>query len=203
MQETTKISEEQLEENQGLFNATAEKVKDCVLSSQEKIYIIHGANSERLNKEYLPKYFSRECYLPPGQGMIIDVAQNISIILSGLINNEINVFAKINHCLLRCSNNSSINFNQGTISGIDIIKSSNININTPTHNYTSLEYNENVSLFGLLDDSSMVRIISCLLIRINHDDIMSNYFTNLIYTKDGYFHGPFTPFRHPLLTIHC
>lgn len=172
-----------------------EKYLDNVNSSfnqvKDNTYCIHSISSEHRRKhKFAPidKWSKNifDYFIYPDQTIsIYPFDKTTSIILSGLENNIVHIEGKINHLIIRKSFDSNIEIKAGTISGIDILNSKYICLHSPIHNYTNLEYDEDVKLEGILRDYSQIHSIGCMDIKLNDKDLPINVFSCIIYTLSG------------------
>jgi hypothetical protein len=173
---------------------TADTVYQCVISAQDKIFIIHGNLADCENAKTLPIFTGKldttaSYYLPKGQPVTISFDINgISLILSGLDHNVINIDNKINHLIIRKSYNSAINIKEGTVSGLDLLHCHNMVIKTPKHNFTNLEYNETIKLYALVDDISQLHISGSMDIWVNDIKLQINPFIDAVFKQNKWTH---------------
>ena len=186
---------------------TASSIFDCATRTQGHVFTIHGPASEHESKESFDKInsgkinsgkinsgkanieglsFRNDQYCQPGQIVHLNEPEkDISIILSGLSRNTILVHNKINHILIRRSDNLDLHLINGTVSGIDILYSQSLRLKTPHHNSTNIEFSQTISLDGEITDVSRIHITGSLEIKINGIPIPINPFLNFTLKKDG------------------
>lgn len=155
--------------------------------AQDQIYLIEGPLHEHINEKAscLDHSDLRSKITKAGEILYITHLNNKkSLILSGLCNNKIIIDHKINHILIRKSQQLTIE-TLGTISGIDILNCRNVIINVVKHNFTSIEYSDQIDLYGEIDEISQIRISNCLDINVNNKQLMINPFNNLMFGKNN------------------
>src|SRR5579871_1148226 len=122
--------------------ATATVVFNCAIKTQSHVYTIHGPGSEHEKKGTFPhirnidQIQQQDLYCNPGEVLHINppVDNLISIIFSGLRKNTIIIHGKINHVLIRRSDDVKLFIKQGTVSGLDILYCRRLNVQMPCHN---------------------------------------------------------------------
>jgi len=175
------------------YKSFATNVFDCAIQSQNNVYIIHGSGSEQENKEKLPHFgdsiMNRNYYTAPREMVHFHLNTTCgSIILSGLCRNTVIICNKINHVLMRQCTDSNIYIKKGTVSGVDVLNCHHIFIKMPYHNYTNIEYGENVHFEADADNTSQLSVIGSLDITSNGCPLPVNPFTSVIITRNGIFH---------------
>jgi len=183
------------------YSMFAENVFKCTTQTQKNIYVIHGPYSDHGNKEYCPRidenYAENEYYVPSNtvntnqkkELIHIHFASTIgSIILNGLQNNTIIICNKVNHILMRLCSNINVYIKKGTVSGVDILKCQNSFIKMPSHNYTNVEYGDNIHFQANMNNISQVSVIGSIDITSNGISLPVNPFVNVVITKNNMFH---------------
>jgi len=173
------------------YNYYANNVFDCAINTQNNVYILHGTRSDFKNKENLPYFMNakshHDSYVADEDNIHLFSFTNKSIILNGLSNVRVVINNKTNHVLMRNCSNVVVLIKTGTISGIDIIKCKYIYVIMPSHNYTNIEYSENINLDASLDNSSQINILGSIDIFSNEQCLPANPFVNIIVTNFGIF----------------
>lgn len=183
LQEIAHLEEQALE--------TATRVFNCAIQTQSKVCTIHGPFSEHENKEKFSHVYSNnsgnDFYLPKNEVLHINPGdRSISLIFSGLRNNTIIINGKVNHVLIRKSENVRLDIKDGTLSGVDIIYCKKMKIKMPYHNFTNLEFGENIQFEAELRDISQLHFTGSLDVKINDVSIPINPFINAMFGKDGW-----------------
>ena len=181
-----------LNEYSQLISSLAQNIAVCAKDTQNNIYVFHGNNSEYKNKENLTNCLNfmdlsiHEYYIPDNCSISLDLFKNNdSIILSGLVKNTLYINNKINHLLIRYSNNVQLQIAITPISGVDIIKSSHIAIGTAINNSINIEFSQNITMECENSLSSFVHIVSSTDVSFNSLYLPVHPFTNSIFTQSG------------------
>lgn len=170
---------------------TATKVFNCAINAQKKIYTIHGPSSEQRGKEQFPTIYDinngNDFYVSKNKKFLINPeSSTVSIILSGIVNNTVIIYGKVNHILMRRCENIHLDIKKGTISGVDILNCKRMMIVMPHHNFTNIEYGEKIHFQAEITDTSQLHFTGSINIKINNISIPINPFTNMIFGKDGW-----------------
>lgn len=174
-------------------NVTANNVFTSITSCQNNIVTFHGPLSESSKNVPLT---SIDCVIDDNQGKELFIHPNNkitlqsnknsnSLILSGLKNNTLIINGKINHLLMRRCENISIKLTDGTISGVDILYCKYIDLSFPLHNFTNIEYAQNINITASTDSNSELYISYSLDIIINKVTVPINPFIKCLYTQVG------------------
>lgn len=187
------------------YQSFASNIVGCANQNRHNIYVLHGLNSEHKHKEELPIFNGQitgnKYYVPETQSIHIDLESTCgSVILNGLKNNTVVINNKINHVMLRQCTNSNICIQNGTISGIDILRCHHIDISLPYHNYTSIEYSENIHFQADVNNISQLNINGSLDVTSNGLVLPINPFVNIIFTENGT--SPMKKVDPPTLFLH-
>lgn len=172
---------------------TANNVFQCATQTQNHVYTLHGPGSEHESKESFPhvnnNHLGHDCYVPTGEVVHLHPPiRGMSIVFSGLSNNTIIIHAKVNHILIRRSSDVNIDIKEGTVSGIDIIHCRRILVKMPYHNFTNLEYGENIHFQAQISNISQLHITGSLDVKINGNSVPINPFINAIFCENGWFY---------------
>ena len=129
-----------------------------------------------------------EQYSKAGETSVIKGSKEKSYCLDGLNRNTVVFRTKVNHIMIRGCDDTKIYLNGGTISGIDVLKGSNISVTTPKHNFTNVEISNYTQLKGLLDKNTLIYIINSIDVFVNQKNIGVNPFNQLklVYKKYDY-----------------
>ena len=188
---------------------TATNVFESATRTQGNVHTIHGPASEHELKEMFPNtrdispVEGDDLYTEPGQVVHIHPAtrsnsvrstanflnsanHNTSIVLSGLKDNTIIIHSKLNHVLIRRSENIDLDIKEGTVSGVDILHCRRMLVKMPYHNFTNLEFGEGINFQAEVNDVSQLHITGSLDIKVNNTTIPINPFVNAIFTKNGW-----------------
>ena len=169
----------------------AKTVSTNIYKTQNLIFTLHGDKSK--TKKKLKPYevsFDNELerYVEMGKTVVINGSKNKSYWLDGLNKNTIVFKSKVNHIMIRGCDDTRIYLNGGTISGIDILKGSNVSVRTPKHNYTNVEISNNTTLGGTIDNNSLIHVTNSMDVIVNHKNLHVNPFIKaelkLVYTTD-------------------
>lgn len=187
------------------YQSFVSNIQRCVVQNRHNIYILHGPNSEHKHKEELPPFNGQitgnKYYVPEAQSIHIDFGTTCgSIILNGLQNNAVIVNNKVNHVMLRRCTNLGVRIQNGTISGIDILRCHHNNISLPCHNYTNIEYSENIHFQADVNNISQLNINGSLDVTSNGLVLPINPFVNIIITEKGVY--PMKKVDPPTLFLH-
>ena len=173
--------------------APAANVFGSATRTQANIYTIHGPSSEHGHKHLFPHVHNvshidkNDLYAEPGQVIHIHpINHDTSIVLSGLKDNTIIIHSKLNHVLIRRSENISLDIKEGTLSGVDILHCRRMIVKMPYHNFTNLEFGEGIYFHAEVNDVSQLHITGSLDVKINDTTIPVNPFVNALFTKNGW-----------------
>lgn len=177
---------------------TASNVFEGVARTQGYVYTIHGPLSEHESKDTFSRIDNtsitkeNNLYTEPGQVVHIRPENHTtSLVLSGLKDNTIIIHHKINHVLIRRSENINLDIKGGTLSGVDILHCKRMIVKMPYHNFTNIEFGEGICFQAELNDVSQVHITGSLDIKVNGTTIPINPFVNAMFTKNGcYYKNP-------------
>ena len=176
------------------YGTYANNVYNCAIRNQSNVFILHGPQSEQSHKEKLPhlnETFSEQNYYVPSKGMIhLHFNANdssTSVVLNGLCQNTIIICNKVNHILMRRCSNVKVYIKKGTISGLDILKSYQIYVKMPSHNYTNIEYGEKIDFQADTDITSLLSVVGSLDVTSNGYSLPVNPFNSINITEKGIF----------------
>nr|QBK91636.1 MAG: adenylate cyclase associated protein [Pithovirus LCPAC302] len=169
----------------------AKTVLENVKKGQNQTFTLHGSRSETNKSLHIynneEELFELELYVNTGT-VIVNGSKNRSYCLYGLSKSTIVFKKKINHLLIRDCDDVKIYLNGGTISGIDILKGSNVSVRTPKHNFTNVEHSNLTHLNGTLDDDTLIHITRSMDVFINRENMNINPFSQsqlkLVYKTD-------------------
>lgn len=171
---------------------TATNVFESATRTQGNVYTVHGPASEHGSKEMLPHIYNtshvegNDLYTEPGRVVHIHPANHhTSIVLSGLKDNTIIIHSKLNHVLIRRSENIDLDIKEGTVSGVDILHCRRMLVKMPYHNFTNLEFGEGIYFQAEVNDVSQLHITGSLDVKVNDTTIPINPFVNAMFTKNG------------------
>ena len=173
-------------------HSTATNVFNSTTRAQCNVYTIHGPSSEHESKEMFPiahtsSTTNSDLYAEPGRIIHIHpINHNSSIVLSGLKDNTIIIHSKLNHVLIRRSENVNLDIKDGTISGVDILHCRRMFVKMPYHNFTNLEFGEGIYFQAEVNDISQLHITGSLDVKVNDTTIPINPFVNALFTKNGW-----------------
>lgn len=187
------VSPDVIQQHQKELFVTATNVFQCAINTQNQIVTVYGPNSIHENKDKFPKIgqllvdniIEFSCI----SGQVIHINQNqtnISIVLDGLENNIIIIHNKINHVLIRKSNNVKLDIKCGTVSGVDILYCNKMYVRMPQHNFTNLEFGEAIYFDAEINSISHLHIIGSLDVKLNGISIPINPFINAIFDNEGW-----------------
>lgn len=157
----------------------AKIVSNNVVKTQLLVFTLHGEKSvdKKMLNKYKNKFNESELYTKSGTTVVIDGNINYSYMLEGLNRNTVVFKNKINHLMIRNSDDTRIYLNNGTISGIDILKNVNVSVRTPKHNFTNVEKSTYTRLGGTVDDNSLIFVSNSMDVFVNHKNLMVNPFS--------------------------
>ncbi len=157
----------------------AKIVSDNVRKNQQQTFTLHGEKNISLELYGDRKDFDKlELYTTKGKTIIIDGSKERSYCLYGLNSNIVVFKSKVNHILIRKCYDTKIYLNGGTISGIDILKGSNVSVRTPKHNFTNIEHSSDTHLGGSIDDDTLIYIEGSVGVFVNCKDMNINPFSS-------------------------
>jgi hypothetical protein len=149
-------------------------------SNENKEFSNENKEFSNENKEFSNE--NKEFTIENNVNCIIDSHLSESYILNQLANCIIQFTEKFNHLLMRECRNVYIITDNSCISGIEMLRCSNITINSSYYNYLNLEYTTQTKINGSIDDNSIIKIMSCLDICVNSKTLLVNEYKNEIYT---------------------
>jgi len=76
-------------------------------------------------------------------------------------------------------------YQKGTVSGLDVLQCHKIFVKMPYHNYTNIEYGENINFQADTNDTSQLNVIGSLDVTSNGFALPVNPFINIIITEKG------------------
>ncbi|CAH6421716.1 Hypothetical protein HVR_LOCUS1356 [uncultured virus] len=172
---------------------TATNVFQCATHNQSQIFTIHGPHSiherkdefPRIGQSHTPGITEFSCIM----GQIIQISQptpNISLILDGLDSNTVIIHGKVNHVLIRKSQNVTLDIKYGTVSGVDILYCNKMCVKMPYHNFTNLEYGEAIYFEAEINSVSQLHITGSLDVRVNGISVPINPFVSAIFGEGGW-----------------
>lgn len=185
------VSLETMAQVQDLALETATNVFNCATQTQSKVCTIHGPASEQENKESFPHVYSsslgNDFFVSPNEVLHINPGDKvISLIFSGLHDNTVLIHGKVNHVLIRKSDNVRLDIKQGTVSGVDVIYCKHMMVVMPYHNFTNIEFGESVYFQADIKDISQLHLTGSLDVKINGTAIPINPFISAVFGKDGW-----------------
>ena len=158
----------------------AKTVSLNVSKTQRLVFTLHGEKTE--SKKKLQIYSSEgfkqssELSVKAGATVVIDGSSRYSYCLEGLRNNTVVFKNKINHLMIRNSDDTRVYLNSGTISGIDILKGSNVSVRTSKHNFTNVEQSQVTSLDGEINTDTLIHVTNSIDVIVNEQSINANPF---------------------------
>lgn len=146
------LSDEEIE----IFSSSVEKIaediaKNSLISVNNRINIVGPLAScgEKKNGIYIES--GEECNLFPD-------SSKKSYLFNGLVKTKVYFTGKVNHILIRDCHDSYFCIRDGVISGISILKSTDIAIELPVHNTTSIEQTSKIAINGNLTNESIIYV---------------------------------------------
>jgi hypothetical protein len=85
----------------------------------------------------------------------------------------------INHLMVRRCRNVTLCLERGTITGVDVLSSQNVALYVPHHNWMNVEGTASAVIQGEIDDTTRIRVMSSLDVRINDLNLNANPFITL------------------------
>ena len=166
-----------------LSHTTATNVFDCAIKNQSRVITLHGPDSEHEGKNSFPQltndHIGNDFYIPKNKIIHFHpTTHSTSLILSGIIGNTIIIHNKVNHILIRRSTHTTIDIEQGTVSGVDIVHCNQMIVKMPFHNFTNIEYGESINFQGQINLISQLHISGSLNVKINNISLPINPFIN-------------------------
>lgn len=189
--ELDNIPVNKLVEHEKFLIETAQNVFDCATQAQRKVCTIHGPASEQEHKESYPHVYSRamgnDFYIDNSEILHINPGEDgISLIFSGLQSNTVIIHGKVNHVLIRKSENIRLDIKEGTVSGVDILYCKRMVVIMPCHNFTNLEYGEGIYFQAEINEISQLHFTGSLDVKVNGIALPINPFINAMFGKDGW-----------------
>ena len=168
----------------------AKIVSTNVCKTQQLVFTLHGEKSKTRKRLdiYAGSFNKSELYTKAGTTVVIGGNSERSYVLDGLNRNTIVFKRKINHLMIRDSDDTRIYLNGGTISGIDVLKGSNVSVRTPKHNFTNVEKSHHTQLGGAVDDDTLIHVTHSMDVFVNQKNLGVNPFSQsqlkLVYTTN-------------------
>ena len=168
---------------------TARSVNTNATRTQAFQVIFHGPKSQD-SKNKLPVYSrqleEQKMFIPEGNKIILyPKSTSYSYILEGLVNNNIVITSKINHIFIRNCSRLTIEAPEGTISGIDVLKCDNVNMQIPYHNHTNVELVNGTSIRGGITGDSQIFVRNCWDVLLNGKTVHVTPFHSALVTAEG------------------
>jgi hypothetical protein len=187
--EHQELTPELLQEYEDMIYQTAENVNSNAKIAQDYMFTIHGPLSDT-RKTFLSDFFQypeeEETKAPAGKKIVIYPLNNKhSYMFNGLVGNPITIISKINHLVIRDCKDLVIDIQEGTISGVDILRGNNISIQTTVHNSTNAEYVNKTDLKGKVDSDSRISVRNCWDVHVNEKSVPITPFHSTLVTSDG------------------
>lgn len=197
---------------------TAQIVYEQTSNAQDNIYCIVGVRSRDYNKKEDENDMmdvdgtsvehqrgnSKMTKIRRNDYKILEPTSNTnSYVIDGLQDNNILIKGKINHLVIRDCVNSKIYLGQGVISGIDILycQGLEIQLKNAVYNYLSIEHCNAISIFGPVNNESLILIIRSLVVNIGSSQTFCNYFDDLM-LQDGKWKVYNNKFKSPYLSTY-
>ncbi|SNW62686.1 Protein with CAP domain, possible adenyl cyclase-associated protein [Orpheovirus IHUMI-LCC2] len=188
---------------------TAQIVYEQTSNAQDNIYCIVGMRSRDYNRRDddmmdTDDNNGKMTRIRRNDYKILEPLSNTnSYVIDGLQDNNILIKGKINHLVIRDCVNSKIYLGQGVISGIDILycQGLEIQMKNAVYNYLSIEHSNSVSIFGPVNNESLILIIRSLVVNIGLNETFSNYFDDMM-LQDGKWKVYNNKFKSPYLSTY-
>jgi hypothetical protein len=157
-----------------IFSTSVRKIAEAVAknnltSVNNKINIVGPLAScgEKKNGIYIES--GKECNLFP------DTSKK-SYLLNGLVKTKVYFTGKVNHILIRDCHDSHFCIQDGVISGVSILNGTDIVIELPVHNTTSIEQTSKIAINGDVTNESIIYVKSSQEIDLNNVRLPINPF---------------------------
>ena len=164
--------------SQDIINALCNNIAQSILQSQSFLITL------LCDRKAVPHYdpISQQSVMTVDRGEYIQISPidtRYSYFLDGLSDSTIVIASKINHLLIRDCKNIHIDILKGTVSGIDILYGSDIQLTVPMHNMTNLEMVSDCHLHGPMNEDSKVQISNSWYITMNGQNLPAHPFNCL------------------------
>lgn len=188
--ETHLLSTSIIEQYSELIQNIAKNIVDNVVASQRNVYVFHGDASEDKRLLNLPKISDgifenvSEYLVDTTNILLLSCKQTDSLIFNGILNGNVKVESKINHCLFRKCSSLHVDFNSSPISGVDILQSSDVFLDIPHEKSVNIEYSDNILMSNENNKDFHLSVLSSTNVFINAQRLPVGFFTNSIFTND-------------------